>query len=60
MRTILRTGLPKYVLDPVLELVKGSPKYNAPFQQVDIFGYLGSMRSSGGEVQSMASLRWQR
>ena len=34
--------------------------YDKTVTTISLFGYAGNMRSSGGEVQSLAALRWQR
>ena len=39
---------------------EGNSAYNHILDATSLFGYLGVMRNSAGEVHSLASLRWQR
>ena len=70
MGTLLISKVREEYPDRIMETfsVVPSPKvsdtvvepYNATLSAVILFGYAAKMRASGGETQSMASLRWQR
>lgn len=55
----LRAALAQYGPESIMEIEPGNIAYNTTLHKVSVHGYAASMRNSGGETQSLGSLRWQ-